>query len=153
MLSISKLFLRSATLCRSLETKYDDPSGDLRRLREALEREWHLTNLRFGPGKLLSLQKELREGDWKVTVAVDYPGQVYRSKPRFKESFAVWPLIGFNHCCRAPLQFKDRRSAGIAGMMNPQIRFGEDLMSRVSYFNDASRWRCRNDKSYPWDHQ
>ena len=28
------------------------PSGDLRRLREALEREWQLKNLRFGPGML-----------------------------------------------------------------------------------------------------
>ncbi len=37
-----------------------DPSGDLRRLREALEREWQLKNLRFGPGMLLSLQSSTK---------------------------------------------------------------------------------------------
>ena len=63
-----------------------DPSGDLRRLREALEREWQLKDLLFSPVLLLSLQKELRGDNWKVTVAVDYLGQVIAVYPGFRES-------------------------------------------------------------------
>ncbi len=111
-----------------------DPSGDLRRLREALEREWHLTNLRFGPGMLLSLQKELREGDWKVTVAVDYLGQVIAVNPGFKESLCGLAVdVGSTTVAAHLCNLRTGEVLASAGMMNPQIRFGEDLMSRVSY--------------------
>ena len=111
-----------------------DPSGDLRRLREALEREWHLTNLRFGPGMLLSLQKELREGDWKVTVAVDYLGQVISVNPGFKESLCGLAVdVGSTTVAAHLCNLRTGEVLASAGMMNPQIRFGEDLMSRVSY--------------------
>ena len=111
-----------------------DPSGDLRRLREALEREWHLTNLRFGPGMLLSLQRELREGDWKVTVAVDYLGQVIAVNPGFKESLCGLAVdVGSTTVAAHLCNLRTGEVLASAGMMNPQIRFGEDLMSRVSY--------------------
>ena len=111
-----------------------DPSGDLRRLREALEREWPLTNLGVGPGMLLSLQKELREGDWKVTVAVDYLGQVIAVNPGFKESLCGLAVdVGSTTVAAHLCNLRTGEVLASAGMMNPQIRFGEDLMSRVSY--------------------
>ena len=111
-----------------------DPSGDLRRLREALEREWQLKNLRFGPGMLLSLQKELREGDWKVTVAVDYLGQVIAVYPGFRESLCGLAVdIGSTTVAAHLCNLRTGEVLASAGVMNPQIRFGEDLMSRVSY--------------------
>ena len=116
------------------EPNMHDPSGDLRRLRESLEREWHLTNLRFGPGMLLSLQKELREGGWKVTVAVDYLGQVISVNPGFKESLCGLAIdIGSTTVAAHLCNLRTGEVLASAGMMNPQIRFGEDLMSRVSY--------------------
>ena len=99
-----------------------------------LEREWHLTNLRFGPGILLSLQKELREGNWKVTVAVDYLGQVIAVNPGFKESLCGLAVdIGSTTVAAHLCNLRTGEVLASAGMMNPQIRFGEDLMSRVSY--------------------
>ena len=111
-----------------------DPSGDLRRLREALEREWQLTDLRFGPGMLHSLQRELRKGDWKVTVAVDYLGQVIAVNPGFKESLCGLAIdVGSTTVAAHLCNLRTGKVLASAGMMNPQIRFGEDLMSRVSY--------------------
>ncbi|MCH2267207.1 MAG: ASKHA domain-containing protein, partial [SAR324 cluster bacterium] len=111
-----------------------DPSGDLRRLREALEREWQLKNLRFGPGMLLSLQRELREGNWKVTVAVDYLGQVIAVYPGFRESLCGLAVdIGSTTVAAHLCNLRTGEVLASAGVMNPQIRFGEDLMSRVSY--------------------
>ena len=116
------------------EPDINDPSGDLCRLREALECEWHLTNLCFGPGMLLSLQKELREGDWKVTVSVDYLGQVIAVNPGFKESLCGLAVdIGSTTVAAHLCNLRTGEVLASAGMMNPQIRFGEDLMSRVSY--------------------
>jgi len=111
-----------------------NPSGDLRRLSAALEREWSLSDLTCDPGVLPGLQAALRRGDWQVTVAV-------RGGRRI---IAVWP--GFHErACGLAVDVGSTTIAGhlcdlgtgevlaSSGMMNPQIRFGEDLMSRVSY--------------------
>ena len=111
-----------------------DPSGDLRRLREALEREWQLKDLLFSPVLLLSLQKELREDNWKVTVAVDYLGQVIAVYPGFRESLCGLAVdIGSTTVAAHLCNMRTGEVLASAGVMNPQIRFGEDLMSRVSY--------------------
>src|SRR5229473_3412302 len=47
-----------------------DPSGDLRRLFEALESEWSLEDLTCDLSVLQTLQPTLRAGSWQVTVAV-----------------------------------------------------------------------------------
>ncbi len=47
-----------------------DPSGDLRRLFEALESEWSLKDLTCDLSVLQTLQPTLRAGAWQVTVAV-----------------------------------------------------------------------------------
>ena len=70
-----------------------DPSGDLRRLYDALELEWRLTGLSCDLSVLQSLQAALRTGAWQVTVAVHagkqiigvWPGlheQIYRARGR-----------------------------------------------------------------------
>src|SRR5215470_1941806 len=46
------------------------PASDLRRLLEALEREWQLVNLDCDHTVVRGLQPLLRQGQWKVTVAV-----------------------------------------------------------------------------------
>ncbi len=83
---------------------------------------------------LLSLQRELRKGDWKVTVAVDYLGQVIAVNPGFKESLCGLAIdVGSTTVAAHLCNLRTGKVLASAGMMNPQIRFGEDLMSRVSY--------------------
>ncbi|SFI64933.1 ASKHA domain-containing protein [Albimonas pacifica] len=116
------------------------PSGDLERLCTALEEQWGVSGATAGLPLLHRLQKALREGGWKVTAAVHTPAE--GAPPRILE---VWP--GFRErpvwgaaidlgsttiaCHLANLQTGEVGASG--GVMNPQIRFGEDLMSRVSY--------------------
>ena len=59
------------------EPDMHDPSGDLQRLTQALEREWQLTALKCDLQALQVLQAILRKGEWKVTVAV-HGGQPHR---------------------------------------------------------------------------
>ncbi len=111
-----------------------DPSGDLQRLEEALERDWRLAGLACDAHVLAALQRTLRAGDWTATVAVHDGRSIVAVWPGYHGralgiAFDVGSTTVAGHLC-------DLASGDVlasAGSMNPQIRFGEDLMSRVSY--------------------
>ncbi len=116
------------------EPDLGDPRGDLRRLLEALEREWSLTGLGADHHVLRGLQKALRKGEWSVTVAVHDGATITAIWPGFVDAaygvaFDVGSTTVAGHLC--DLHTGDVLAS--AGAMNPQIRYGEDLMSRVSY--------------------
>jgi uncharacterized 2Fe-2S/4Fe-4S cluster protein (DUF4445 family) len=111
-----------------------DPSGDLRRLYDALEREWGLTGLATDLSVLQVLQPILRAGDWAVTVAVHGARQIIGVWPGLHErAFGLAVDIGSTTIAAHLCDLVSGEVAASAGVMNPQIRFGEDLMSRVSY--------------------
>ena len=116
------------------EPDMHDPSGDLRRLKQALEREWGLAGLGSDLSILPTLQKTLRKGDWKVTVAVDSESQIIAVWPGLKERiFGLAVDVGSTTIAANLCDLATGEVVNSAGIMNPQIRFGEDLMSRVSY--------------------
>jgi len=59
--------------------------GDWRRLQDALEREWGLTNLAIDVLALRRLQLALRQGNWGVTVVVWNDREVLDIKPGYVE--------------------------------------------------------------------
>jgi len=116
------------------EPSMHEPVSDLRRLLEELEFEWGLTDLECDLHVLTALQGALRSGQWRVTVAVF----------REREIVAIWPGyhdtalgmafdIGSTTIAAHLVHLASGEALASAGRMNPQIRFGEDLMSRVSY--------------------
>ncbi|MCX7225313.1 MAG: ASKHA domain-containing protein [Burkholderiales bacterium] len=111
-----------------------DPSGDLRRLEDALEFEWRLTDLACDVNVLQQLQVALRQGQWKVTVAVHAGRQIVAVWPGFKEHvYGLAVDVGSTTIAAHLCHLASGEVVASAGVMNPQIRFGEDLMSRVSY--------------------
>jgi uncharacterized 2Fe-2S/4Fe-4S cluster protein (DUF4445 family) len=116
------------------EPELGTASSDARRLCEALEREWGLERLTVDPHALSGLQRTLRDGSWLVTVAVHDETTITAVWPGLHDraygiAFDVGSTTVAGHLC--DLQTGDVLAS--AGEMNPQIRFGEDLMSRVSY--------------------
>jgi uncharacterized 2Fe-2S/4Fe-4S cluster protein (DUF4445 family) len=110
------------------------PTGDLTRLLDALEREWSLTGLRVDLDVVRALQPALREGKWKVTVAVHDGRDVIAVWPGFRDrAYGVAIDVGSTTIAGHLADLADGSALASAGVMNPQIRFGEDLMSRVSY--------------------
>ncbi len=110
------------------------PSGDLAHLVEALEAEWGLTDLETDLHVIRALQPALEAGGRAVTVAV-HDGRIIS---------AVWPGlhdraygvaidVGSTTIAGHLADLADGAVLASNGVMNPQIRFGEDLMSRVSY--------------------
>jgi uncharacterized 2Fe-2S/4Fe-4S cluster protein (DUF4445 family) len=111
-----------------------DPSGDLRRLFDALETEWGLKNLGCDLAVLQVLQPALRAGGWQVTVAVHDSRQIIGVWPGLHESaYGLAVDIGSTTIAAHLCDLTSGEVVASAGAMNPQIRFGEDLMSRVSY--------------------
>jgi uncharacterized 2Fe-2S/4Fe-4S cluster protein (DUF4445 family) len=116
------------------EPDMHDPSGDLQRLEKALAREWQLTDLQCDVAILRELQPVLRAGGWKVTVAVHDARRIIAVWPGFHAT--AWGLavdVGSTTIAAHLCNLTNGEVVASAGAMNPQIRFGEDLMSRVSY--------------------
>ena len=111
-----------------------DPSGDLRRLFEALQSEWGLENLTCDLSVLQTLQPTLRTGAWQVTVAVHAAKQIIGIWAGLHSKvFGLAVDIGSTTIAAHLCDLASGDVVASAGVMNPQIRFGEDLMSRVSY--------------------
>jgi uncharacterized 2Fe-2S/4Fe-4S cluster protein (DUF4445 family) len=116
------------------------PSGDMERLIEALEDQWQLKDVKTDLHILQCLQPALRKGQWKVTVAVhlgdeSHPPKIMHIWPGYYEG-TVYGLavdLGSTTIAAHLCDLKSGEVVASSGIMNPQIRFGEDLMSRVSY--------------------
>ena len=110
------------------------PTGDLARLFEALEREWDLTGLEADLEVVRQLQPALAAGKYGVTVAVHDARQVIAVWPGLHEqAYGVAIDVGSTTIAGHLANLADGEVLASNGVMNPQIRFGEDLMSRVSY--------------------
>ena len=122
------------------EPDMHDPSSDMERLIRALEEQWEIEDV-IGDLRLMqSLQPVLRKGDWKVTCAVHFGRtrsnrRVLHVWPGFYEGtiYGVAFDVGSTTIAGHLSDLRTGRTVASAGLMNPQIRFGEDLMSRVSY--------------------
>ena len=111
-----------------------EATGDLQRLCDALAWEWHLDDLVCDPVILPGLQPALRDGEWRVTAAVHRQTTVVAVWPGFKPSVHGVALdIGSTTIAAHLVNLTTGDVLATDGIMNPQIRFGEDLMSRVSY--------------------
>ncbi len=123
-----------------VEPDMHEPSGDLERVADALKAQWDIAPVTATLPVLKALQPALRKGKWQVSVAVHTPANSDTA-----QILGVWPglheggLYGLAvdlgsttiaaHLC----DLTDGSVLASSGLMNPQIRFGEDLMSRVSY--------------------
>ncbi|MEC5290756.1 ASKHA domain-containing protein [Aurantimonas sp. C2-6-R+9] len=115
------------------------PLGDLDRIFVALEKDWGISAPIVDPGILPHVQKTLRDGAWKVTCAIAQDRDDER--PRLmglysglkNEAYGIAVDIGSTTIALHLSSLLSGATIASAGTPNPQIRFGEDLMSRVSY--------------------
>ena len=110
------------------------PKGDLQHLLEALEAEWGLTGLLCDTALLRSLQPALKKSGRSLTVAVYKNTSIIALWPGVHLSlYGVAVDVGSTTVAAHLCDLSSGEVLASASMMNPQIRFGEDLMSRVSY--------------------
>ena len=126
-----------------------NPSGDFQRLKTALAAEWGITSLGCELENMRQVQQALAEGDNCITVALWRNPSAWADGQSFEECgelqlIGAWPkfveriygaAIDLGSTTMS-LHLCDLNTGAVvasSGMMNPQIRYGEDLMSRVSY--------------------
>ncbi|MFK7892414.1 MAG: ASKHA domain-containing protein [Granulosicoccus sp.] len=133
----ARLTLNPVTRLHVVEVRQPDmhePSGDLRRLKQALQSEWGLTDLHCGLAALRTLQGALRQEQWQITVAVHDNREILGIWPGFVENIYGLAIdVGSTTIAGHLVNLVTGEILVSGGAMNPQIRFGEDLMSRVSY--------------------
>lgn len=115
------------------------PLGDLDRLKIALMKDWGFKNVEFDFYLMPQVQGILRKGNWTATAAIHKHAdsdiaRVIALWPGLKnEAYGLACDIGSTTIAMHLVSLLSGRVAASSGTSNPQIRFGEDLMSRVSY--------------------
>jgi uncharacterized 2Fe-2S/4Fe-4S cluster protein (DUF4445 family) len=108
--------------------------SDLQGLKGALDRDWGLSGLDCDSHVLQSLPIALRDSRQQVTVAVRNGARIVAIWPGFKNRiYGVAVDVGSTTIAAQLCDLSSGEMLASAGAMNPQIRYGEDLMSRVSY--------------------
>ncbi len=121
------------------EPDMEKPLGDLDRLKAALATDWHFEDVEVDFHLVPQVQQILRKGEWKVTAAIHKDREDERPRlialyPGLKnEAYGIACDIGSTTIAMHLSSLLSGRTVASAGTSNPQIRFGEDLMSRVSY--------------------
>lgn len=115
------------------------PLGDLDRLKVMLEKDWGWKDLLIAPHLIPQVQSIMRKGEWGVTAAIHRDMDSSRPfivglYPGLKnEAYGIACDIGSTTIAMHLVSLLSGRIVASSGTSNPQIRFGEDLMSRVSY--------------------
>ena len=111
-----------------------EPAAHLRRVKTALMEQWGLEAESADIPLLQKLNKTLEEGDYKATVFLREGNRIVDIRPGFYDKvFGMAVDVGSTTIAAHLCDLQTGEVVASAGRMNPQIRFGEDLMSRVSY--------------------
>ncbi|MCG7492702.1 ASKHA domain-containing protein [Thalassobius sp. Cn5-15] len=116
------------------------PTGDFERLKDALREQWQIERVDADLNILTRLQPTLRKGKWQVSLAMHIchaggPSRILDIWPGVAEQglYGLAIDLGSTTIAAHLCDLSDGSVLASSGAMNPQIRFGEDLMSRVSY--------------------
>ena len=108
--------------------------GDWERLQEALQREWRLTDLKIDLPALRLLSPALKAGKHQVTVVIWNAVEVIDVRPGYHEAlYGLAVDVGSTTIAAHLCDLHTGAVLATESTMNPQVTYGEDLMSRVSY--------------------
>ncbi|MGE5603354.1 MAG: 2Fe-2S iron-sulfur cluster-binding protein, partial [Nitrososphaerales archaeon] len=108
--------------------------GDWDRIAAELDARFGLKDVRLDPVLLGELQPVIRKGEWKVTVTVWQDSEAVRVQPGYcEEAYGLAVDIGTTTVAMHLCDLRTGEVLTTVSQMNPQVAYGEDLMSRVSY--------------------
>lgn len=111
-----------------------DLLGDFDRLKKALSEKYHLPSLDIDYLALLRLPHILRQENWKVTAAVWMDKKILAIKPgHVNDLFGLAIDVGTTTVAGYLCNLRSGELIATQSMMNPQVVYGEDVMSRINY--------------------
>lgn len=112
----------------------EESGGDLERLLGVLGREYGLVDLDIDYLALRKLSDCLRQGNWKVTVGIWMDKEIIRILPgSIDHYYGVAVDLGTTTVAAYLCNLATMEVTNTVFMMNPQRKYGEDVMSRISY--------------------
>lgn len=115
-------------------TLHDLAVGDLERIREALKDLYKLEDLSVDFSVLVNLQDIVRKGAWNVTVSVWKGKEIIKIEPGFIETcYGIAVDVGTTTVVGYLCDLNTGKVVSTESMMNPQVSYGEDVMSRITY--------------------
>jgi len=118
-----------------------NPSSDAEILLDALVSQTGIRSSRIGHHALAQLPAAIREGDWIVTVTVREGDEVICVEPG-NNAARIYGLavdIGSTKVAAYLIDLSAGKTVATASATNPQIPFGEDIISRISYVSKSDR--------------
>ena len=117
----------------------EDPAGDFERLCAALEKQYDLPSLRMDLSVLRDLHTTLETGDWKVTVSVWMDQEIIHVQPGSGSGmFGIAIDVGTTTLAAYLCDLVSGEVVDTLSMMNPQVKYGEDVVSRISFSMENS---------------
>ena len=113
------------------EPGIDDLRSDSKRLTDAL-RQVHGADVSVPPDLLYSLSDDLRKFHWEICAAVR-ENSLAALLPRGASVYGLAIDIGTTKIAAYLLDMRQRTCVGKDGIMNPQISYGEDVVSRIAF--------------------
>jgi uncharacterized 2Fe-2S/4Fe-4S cluster protein (DUF4445 family) len=108
--------------------------GEWERLQLALGQEWGLSELRIDLHALRQLGPALKAGNQRVTAVIWNEQEVIEVRPGYAEGlYGLAVDVGSTTIAGHLCDLSTGALLATESLMNPQVTFGEDLMSRVSY--------------------
>jgi len=116
------------------EPTFQEPTGDFERVCRGLEREYGLSDLTIDIFALRQLPVALRDGKWAVTVSVWNDKEVIRVRPgKLDRTYGLAIDVGTTTVAAYFCDLTTMEVVDTVSMMNPQCKYGEDVMARITY--------------------
>lgn len=113
---------------------FEEPTGDFERICKELERNYGLRDLNIDWHTLRKLPSRQREGNWCVTVDVWMDKEIVRILPgRVEDYYGIAIDVGTTTVAAYLCNLKTMEVLTTTSMMNPQCKYGEDVMARITY--------------------
>ena len=108
---------------------------DLERLLELLRREYNLDSLDLDYDILKALPMILRKADWNVTVVIWNEHKIISIEPRdtVENVLGLAVDLGTSKIVTHLVDLNTSKTIAIASVENPQIIYGEDVISRITF--------------------
>ena len=113
---------------------FEEPLGDFERVCRGLEREHALSNLTVDIFALRQLPDALRDGKWSVTCSVWNDKEVIRFQPgKVEHAYGMAIDVGTTTVAGYFCDLTTMEVLDTVSMMNPQCKYGEDVMARITF--------------------
>ncbi|MGM0427780.1 MAG: ASKHA domain-containing protein [Thermodesulfobacteriota bacterium] len=113
---------------------FEDPLGDFERMTQGLEKDHGLKNLSIDWYTLRELPGTIREGEWTITAAVWDEKEIIKLWPgKVEDYYGIGIDVGTTTIAAYLCNMRTMQVLETVSMMNPQCKYGEDVMARITF--------------------